>query len=298
MNPLVDLLQQGSAHAWLYLPSAVLLGALHGLEPGHSKTMMAAFIIAIRGTVTQAVLLGLSATLSHTAVVWAVALTGLYFGRSWNVETSEPYLQVLSGVIVIGVALWMIVRTRREHRAEIAHQHEHEHEHSHEHDHADGHDHQHHDEHDSAHEHHHDDDMQAVRTLLAAEYQDEHEREHADDIRRRFSGREVTTGQIVLFGLTGGLIPCPASITVLVLCLQLKRISLGIGLVLGFSLGLALTMVAVGVLAALGAQRIGTQMQSRWPGFGKLVRRAPYFSSALILLIGSYLIYSGASAIR
>jgi nickel/cobalt transporter (NicO) family protein len=31
MNP------QGSAHAWLFIPSAILLGALHGLEPGLSK---------------------------------------------------------------------------------------------------------------------------------------------------------------------------------------------------------------------------------------------------------------------
>jgi ABC-type nickel/cobalt efflux system permease component RcnA len=296
MTSLIDLLQQGSAHAWLYLPSAVLLGALHGLEPGHSKTMMAAFIIAIRGTVMQAVLLGLSATLSHTAVVWAVALTGLYFGQRWNVEASEPYLQVFSGAIVISVALWMIVRSRREHRAEIAHQHDHDHEP--EHDHADGHDSAHYEERDHDDEHHPDDNAQTVRVLGAASYQDEHEREHADEIRRRFSGREVTTGQIVLFGLTGGLIPCPASITVLVLCLQLKQISLGIGLVLGFSLGLALTMVTVGALAALGAQRIGTQTRQRWPGFGKLVRRAPYLSSALVLLIGGYLIYSGASAIR
>jgi ABC-type nickel/cobalt efflux system permease component RcnA len=62
------LLQQGATNAWLFIPSAILLGALHGLEPGHSKTMMAAFIIAVRGTLTQAVLLGLSATLSHTVM--------------------------------------------------------------------------------------------------------------------------------------------------------------------------------------------------------------------------------------
>ena len=68
MTPFADLLAQGTAHAWLFIPSAIVLGALHGLEPGHSKTMMAAFIIAVRGTVRQAVLLGLCATLSHTPV--------------------------------------------------------------------------------------------------------------------------------------------------------------------------------------------------------------------------------------
>ena len=59
MTSFADLIQQGSTNLWLFIPSALLLGALHGLEPGHSKTMMAAFIIAVRGTVGQAVLLGL-----------------------------------------------------------------------------------------------------------------------------------------------------------------------------------------------------------------------------------------------
>jgi nickel/cobalt transporter (NicO) family protein len=59
MPDLASLLQSGAANLWLFIPAAIALGALHGLEPGHSKTMMAAFIIAIRGTVMQAVLLGL-----------------------------------------------------------------------------------------------------------------------------------------------------------------------------------------------------------------------------------------------
>src|SRR6267142_6439474 len=108
MTDLSQLLQQSSAHAWLFMPSAILLGALHGLEPGHSKTMMAAFIVAIRGTVGQAVLLALAATASHTAVVWAVALIGLRFGGSLNAEHTEPYFQLASAVLIIGVALWML----------------------------------------------------------------------------------------------------------------------------------------------------------------------------------------------
>ena len=88
MNEFVQLLQQGNSGVWWFIPSAIALGALHGLEPGHSKTMMAAFIIAVRGTVGQAVLLGLAATLSHTAIVWAVAMGGLYFGGQWDAAQS------------------------------------------------------------------------------------------------------------------------------------------------------------------------------------------------------------------
>ena len=83
-----------------------------------------------------------------------------------------------------------------------------------------------------------------------------------EDINRRFAHRRVTTGQIIVFGLTGGLIPCPASITVLLLCLQLGKVSLGALLVLCFSVGLALTMVLVGAAAALGVRHVST----RWSG--------------------------------
>src|SRR5665811_1491211 len=101
MPDIISLIEQGSSNLWIFIPSAILLGALHGLEPGHSKTMMAAFIIAIRGTVRQAVLLGLAATISHTAVVWAVALAGMKLGSHFNAETSEPYFHVVSAILII-----------------------------------------------------------------------------------------------------------------------------------------------------------------------------------------------------
>ena len=118
MTDFSTLLQQGASSAWLFIPSAMLLGALHGLEPGHSKTMMAAFIVAIRGTVSQAVLLGISATVSHTAVVWLIALLGMYFGQKWSAKNTEPYLQTASAVLIIAVAVWMMWRTWREQKAQ------------------------------------------------------------------------------------------------------------------------------------------------------------------------------------
>jgi nickel/cobalt transporter (NicO) family protein len=116
MPSFADVLQQGTAHAWLFIPSAILLGALHGLEPGHSKTMMAAFIVAIRGTVEQAALLGVAATISHTIVVWAIALGGMYLWQGVNTESLEPYFQLASALIIIAVALWMLRRTWQDQR--------------------------------------------------------------------------------------------------------------------------------------------------------------------------------------
>jgi len=96
MGSFQDYLQHGNA--WLFLPAAILLGALHGLEPGHSKTMMAAFIVAIRGTIGQAVLLGLSAAISHSLIIWVLAAAALHYGNQWDAETVEPYLQLGSAV--------------------------------------------------------------------------------------------------------------------------------------------------------------------------------------------------------
>lgn len=368
MTQFADLLGQGAAHAWLFVPTAILLGALHGLEPGHSKTMMAAFIIAIRGTVAQAVLLGLSAALSHTAVVWVVAIGGQYLGRAYAAEAIEPYLQIVSALIVAGVAGWMIWRTRQEQLHEASHHHHHHGDETREIDtghgfvrleifedgvpprwrlHVDrghrwaaedvvvtterpdgtrrtfpfadrggflesineipephefiarltlghgGHTHD-YDVVFSENRHGHDPDRmhEEIRGLSAvegAEYMDAHERAHADDISRRFRDRNVTTGQIVLFGLTGGLIPCPAAITVLLLCLHLKQLVLGIALVAFFSVGLAVTMVSAGVIAALSVQHV----QKRWSGLGTVARRAPYASGALMLLVAAYMALSG-----
>lgn len=299
MSSFATLLQQGNS--WLFVPSAVLLGALHGLEPGHSKTMMAAFIVAIRGTLAQAVLLGLSATASHTAVVWAVALAGLYFGRSWNTAATEPWLQLASAVLIVAVGAWMLWRTRQIGRERAAHGSGHDAGHGHAHRHG-------HHRDDHHHDHRHDEPRHPLHTpagrahvlsdaqvleLTAAGYQDPHELAHAHEIRRRFAHRHVTTAQIVVFGLTGGLIPCPASVTVLLLCLQLKKLTLGATLVLCFSVGLALTMVAAGAVAALGVRHAAR----RFSGFGELARRAPYFSGALILVVGLYIGYQGLHAL-
>ena len=384
MPSFAELLNEGSAHAWLFIPSAILLGALHGLEPGHSKTMMAAFIVAIRGTVTQAILLGLAATLSHTSVVWGIALGGMYLWRGVDAETFEPYFQLASAAIIIGVALWMFWRTWQDQQAAKAaagqshgdHDHGHDHGHSHEHHgHAHGEDirridtghgviavevfedgvpprwrirtERGHawkagdvtivteradgarqafvftdkggylesvDEIPEPHEfmarvslghgnHTHDYDLSFVEghghdhiheelrglEVSGSEYQDAHELAHATDIRRKFADRNVTTWQIIMFGLTGGLIPCPAAITVLLLCLQLKEFTLGFALVLCFSIGLAITLVTVGAAAALSVRHA----TKRWSWFGTAARKAPYFSSLLIIAVGLYVGYHG-----
>lgn len=286
MGEFSTLLQQGNG--WFFIPSAILLGILHGLEPGHSKTMMAAFIIAIKGTVKQAVMLGLAATLSHTAIVWLIALGGMYLSRAFTAQSVEPWLQLISAIIILSTACWMFWRTWRGEQQWLAGNHHHDDHHNHHHNHNHNHNHDH--DHDHDHDHHGHIHPEGATSKA---YQDAHERAHAADIQRRFHGQTVTNGQILLFGLTGGLIPCPAAITVLLICIQLKAFTLGATMVLSFSLGLALTLVTVGVGAAISVQ----QAAKRWSGFTTLARRAPYFSSILIGLVGVYMGIHGYTGI-
>jgi len=370
LTSLPDLVQQSAAHAWLFIPSALLLGALHGLEPGHSKTMMAAFIVAIRGTIPQAAMLAVTATISHTAVIWILAPFALKFGQSFQTESTEPYFQIASGVIIAGIAMWMIVRTNRERRAATAHDHGQP---------GDG-------PHDGVmidtghgncevsifetgvpprfrlyfydraqrpdqlfaardvsiktrrpdgakqtfafdekgdflestsdipepHEFNatltlaHGDHSRSYQTQFTEDkhhhhdmpadenFEDAHQRAHTQEIQQRFANRSVTTGQLALFGLTGGLLPCPAAVTVLLLCLQLKRYVLGFVLVLSFSIGLALTLVAAGSLAAWGAG----QAAKRFQKFSNLAYRAPYFSGAVLICMGAYVALAGYLHLR
>jgi nickel/cobalt exporter len=346
-----EYLAQGNG--WLFIPAAVILGALHGLEPGHSKTMMAAFIVSIRGTVTQAALLGLSATVSHTAIIWLLALLGLRYSKNLDVEGLEPYFKVGIGVIVIATAAWMWwrIRAQQEHKhvhgahggqivdtghgkveisvfetnvpprfriyfydaqgnptkpaapksfslsthrgrgniqpftftahsdylesvEEIPEPHEFEvsleirhGDHAHRYDVLF-----------AEHDHHH----EPIEGASPEDYEDAHQRAHAEEIKKRFANRQITTGQIILFGLTGGLLPCPSAFAVLLICLQLKKFALGFVTVLAFSLGLAITLVTVGSIAALSTHH----MTKRFKGMEKFAHKAPYASAIIMAIIG------------
>lgn len=99
------MIETGGAIPFLLFVFALLLGALHGLGPGHSKTMMAAYIVTIKGTVSQAVVLVVSAALSHSTIVWALAMIALTWGNELIGEQLEPWFMMLSGVLVLGITL-------------------------------------------------------------------------------------------------------------------------------------------------------------------------------------------------
>ena len=253
---LISLIQDGSA-SFAYLAAiGLILGSLHGLEPGHSKTMMAAFIVAVRGTPFQAVLLGISAALSHSIVVWVLAVLALSWGDAAIGRKLEPYFVGAAGAVIAAVGAFMLAQAFRRAHARNRHRHGHG-DHRHSHDGTGG--------------------------------GDAHARAHAREIEARFAGGRATPAQTVGFGLVGGLIPCPAAITVLLLCLGIGQFWLGVGMVAAFSTGLAATLVGVGIAAVLGLR----YASKRFSGVDRFLASAPYLSGALILLVGLYMAWSG-----
>lgn len=309
MPSIENIIQTGIGNPWLMLPLALLLGALHALEPGHSKSMMAAFIVAVQGTTRQAVLLGLAATVGHTAIVWALALLAWRIGDKSVLEKAEPWLLLIGGALLIWLA-WRIlsrlgpmVRTHALAQGHVGNHHDHgPHDHGHgTHAHSHGHSAAHnqaqlkdqshghakggHGDHGHDHPPHHDhgpmDD-------------DAHAAHHAAEIKTRFAGRTgVTDREVLWFGFTGGLLPCPAAFAVLLACLHQKAYGLGVVMVAAFSIGLAAMLVAIGVAAAWGA----SALTSRVSGFSRFVNWAPYASAGIVLVIGLVTMVQGLALI-
>lgn len=276
MPDIESVIQSGIGNALLLLPTAVFLGALHALEPGHSKSMMTAFIVAIHGTAAQAALLAIAATVGHTIVVWVLAVIAWYLGNAGVLERAEPWLLLIGGLLIVALALRIITRLiQPAHGGHDHHNHSHDH---HNHGHDRSHDHRGH-----AHPHVPDDANE-----------DAHAAAHAAELRNQLSGKStITNAEVAWFGFSGGLLPCPAAFAVLLACLHQKAYVLGIVMVAAFSVGLALMLVAIGVAAAWGA----SALKSRVSGFARVARWAPYLSALIVLVIGCVVVVQGAVAL-
>lgn len=243
---------QGALNPWVYLPAAVALGALHALEPGHSKSVMAAFIISIKGTVGQAVLLGLAAAAGHTLIVWGLVLAGLLLGEKFILATAEPWLILFSGLLIVLLGARLL-------RGNLF---------SHHHGHND-HDH-------STCNHHH---------------------ATPEEIKKQYKGKHVSSWNVIWFGFSGGLLPCPSALAVLLVCLQLQKVALGAAMVGAFSLGLALSLVAVGIIAAWGTHHARSKLAGKHPQLEKLATHFPAVSGALVCVLGLVITTRGLIAL-
>ncbi len=219
----------------LALVVAAGLGAVHALEPGHGKTVVAAYLVGSRGTAWHALVLGLVVTASHTAGVYLLGAVTLYASRYIVPERLYPWLGVASGLTVAGLGIVLFLRRYRG----ASRRHSHDHAHDDHHHHAHG------------HQHHH-------------------------------PGADVSLKELVALGVTGGIVPCPAALVVLLSALALGRLGFGLVLIVAFSVGLAAVLIAIGLLV-LHARRF----MARWRGEGVLLTRwLPLTSSVAITGLG------------
>ena len=109
-----------------------------------------------------------------------------------------------------------------------------------------------------------------------------HARSHAATLPAYVQrGERPTIPQILAFGAAGGLVPCPAAVTVMLLAISVNRSGNGLIMVLGFSIGLAITLVGNGLAVVMGLNALGSHGRFAW-----FSRRAPVISAAVVVLSG------------
>jgi ABC-type nickel/cobalt efflux system permease component RcnA len=249
---------------------AAVLGGFHALEPGHGKTLVAAYLVGSHGKARHAVLLGAIVTASHTVSVYALGLITLYASQWILPERLYPWLGIGSGLLVAGLGFTLFIRRylATESFANDGYLHDHAHSHRHNwygahvdkvgtHSHSDLIEHDH--DHGKGHDHSHSGEHEMPRVT-----------------------RELSLSGLFALGITGGIVPCPAALVVLLGALAFHRVAFGLFLIVAFSAGLATVLISLG-LAMVYAGRF----MSRFGAQGPLTQRwLPLASSAVITVIG------------
>jgi nickel/cobalt exporter len=238
---------------------AFCLGALHAFSPGHGKTIVAAYLVGSRGTPKHALFLGAMVTFTHTISVFLLGFTTLFLSKYVAPEKISPVLEVLASLAIVwigGTLLFKRIRALRGHS---------EGDHDHHHHHGDGDD------------HHHDDGHV-------------HDHVHGPGGHTHVIEGDVTMGSLMALGASGGLVPCPSALILLLGAIRFDRIGLGLVLLMGFSLGLAAVLMFIGLMVLYAKNLLPDSEKTRsHPAF----RLIPVFSAGLILCIG--LLMTGVS---
>ena len=236
---------QANLSFWFLLSAALIaagLGALHALEPGHGKTVVAAYLVGSRGTPKHAVLLGFVVTAAHTAGVYLLGAATLYASRYIVPDQLYPWLGAISGLSVAALGIFIFLSHWTGESGE--------------HSHVPGESHSH---------------------WLLSMF-----RKAAPSVSPKTVNRPMSLRELCMLGITGGIVPCPAALVVLLSAFSLHRIGFGLFLITAFSLGLAAVLVIVG-LTMVYAKRA---MSSRMGTGGAALRYLPFLSSACMVLLG------------
>ncbi|MFB6634077.1 nickel transporter [Streptomyces sp. NPDC056362] len=306
----------------LALLLAVVLGASHAAMPGHGKTIMAAYLAGRRGTRRDAVTVGATVTLTHTA---GVLVLGLALPAATHLA-GESVLRLLgttSGLLVTGIGLWLLAAALRgktlhnhHHHGNHAHTHDHDHSHHHGHGHHHDHSHSHADDHTHHHDHHRAEPSHGTGTLIPS-------RRHAPSGQPHDTGRVATLAPahhthsppaespaprtvrrpgkagLIGMGIAGGLVPSPSALVVLLGAVALGRTAFGVTLVIGYGLGMAATLTLAGLLLVRVREHIEahhrTHALRESPLLRRIARTGPILTSLLVIAVGFGLVVRAAT---
>lgn len=261
--------------ALILLATNFLWGAYHAVQPGHGKTIAAAYIVGARGRPVDAWILGIFVTLSHTSGIVLVGVLASLGLPGLESKRLEIWLKVLTGVLIIAIGLWTLWTQRSMFgaaRGTPVHGDPHEHTHTHD----NGHDHVH--SHDGlpAHSHAHGHDHGAGYHSHGFGIR------HSHDLTGVMN-RRPSLWMLVGLGVAGGLVPDPVALSLLIRALTDGKVIIGLLGVFVFSLGFAAVLVAVGVVAAAVGKKLLAWLT------GPPAIRLQLGMSILITLVGVFL---------
>jgi ABC-type nickel/cobalt efflux system permease component RcnA len=241
----------------LGLAVAFGFGAIHALSPGHGKTIVAAYLVGSRGTPRHAAILGGTVTFTHTISVFFLGLVTLFLSKYVLPETIYPVLGTISGLSIVWIGGTLFFkRYRKAFGKETAHTHDHHHGHHH-------HDHHHH-----PHDHHH--------GAFTHDHGDGHVHTHVPE-------GDVAMSSLIALGASGGLVPCPSALVLLLSSVALGRVGVGLILMVAFSAGLAAVLTAIGLIVLYAKNLLpDTEKTSR----NAIFRYLPVASAAIITCAG------------
>jgi nickel/cobalt transporter (NicO) family protein len=252
---LIDVPEITPAVAFFGLLLAFGLGAMHALSPGHGKAVVGAYLVGSKGTPKHAAFLGLTVTITHTLGVFALGLLTIFAANFILPETIMPFLSFFSGLIVLYIGLTMF-KSRL--LSALGYSREHSHNH-------DGHGHLHDHGHDHALTHTHDGHT------------------HSHDVPD-----SITWKSLLALGVSGGLLPCPSALVLMLSAINLNRIGYGLILTVAFSFGLAATLTVVGLVFLYGGRIFDGEKVSSY----RLVKALPVFSAFVIACVGAVICYT------
>jgi nickel/cobalt transporter (NicO) family protein len=123
-NYLSDMLARGVSNPLIVLLTCLIaigLGALHALEPGHGKTLLAVSLVGARATMKQAFVLASALTIAHTAGVFALGVLLMTLAHWIVPESVYPWMTLFSGVLIAGLGASALARLNQSHGHSHAH---------------------------------------------------------------------------------------------------------------------------------------------------------------------------------